>query len=183
MNQSKTKFVILGLLSEQSLTGYDIRKIVDIRFSFFWNESYGQIYPVLKKLSEEKLVLAEKSKDDSKRERISYSITKKGTIVLKNWLTEPVETESMRLEILLKMYFSNMTTREVMQAHIGTFEENHKKQLELLNLFESQLKKVEDQDNHQEVLQVLSLGQKVNQAYLEWCQETQVFLSKRRDRS
>lgn len=96
-------------------------------------------------------------------------------------LTEPVEKESMRFEILLKMYFSNMTTKEIMQEHIQTFETNHKEQLEMLNLFESELKKAEDVDNHTEVLRVLSFGQKVYKAYLDWAQETQIYLSKRRD--
>ncbi len=52
----KTRFVILGLLNEEPLSGYDIKKIIDIRMSFFWQESYGQIYPELAKLREEGLV-------------------------------------------------------------------------------------------------------------------------------
>ncbi len=52
----KTRFVILGLLNEEPLSGYDIKKIIDIRMSFFWQESYGQIYPELGKLREEGLI-------------------------------------------------------------------------------------------------------------------------------
>lgn len=56
MRKNKTKFVILGLLSEGDLTGYEIKKIIDIRFSFFWNESYGQLYPELKNLEQDDLI-------------------------------------------------------------------------------------------------------------------------------
>ena len=52
----KTRFVILGLLNEEPLSGYDIKKIIDIRMSFFWQESYGQIYPELAKLKKEGLI-------------------------------------------------------------------------------------------------------------------------------
>lgn len=52
----KTRFVILGLLNEEPLSGYDIKKIIDIRMSFFWQESYGQIYPELAKLRKEGLI-------------------------------------------------------------------------------------------------------------------------------
>ena len=45
MEKRKTRYVILGLLLEGSLSGYDIKKIIDTRFSFFWSESYGQLYP------------------------------------------------------------------------------------------------------------------------------------------
>jgi DNA-binding PadR family transcriptional regulator len=45
MKKSKTKYPILGLLAEQPMSGYDIKKLVDVRFSFFWNESYGQSIP------------------------------------------------------------------------------------------------------------------------------------------
>ncbi len=41
----QTDYVILGLLAEQPLSGYQIKKIVDIRFGFFWSESFGQIFP------------------------------------------------------------------------------------------------------------------------------------------
>ena len=47
----QTDYVILGLLAEQPLSGYQIKKIVDIRFQFFWSESFGQIFPALKSLA------------------------------------------------------------------------------------------------------------------------------------
>lgn len=34
-NRSKTGYVLLGLLNEENLTGYEIKKIVDTRLSFF----------------------------------------------------------------------------------------------------------------------------------------------------
>ena len=48
----KTRYVLLGLLQEEELSGYEMKKIIDIRMSFFWQESFGQIYPELSKMIE-----------------------------------------------------------------------------------------------------------------------------------
>lgn len=46
-NERKMDYVILGLLSHESLTGYEIKKQVDTSLKFFWGASYGSIYPTL----------------------------------------------------------------------------------------------------------------------------------------
>ena len=115
---SKTKYVILGLLSESDLTGYEIKKIIDIRFSFFWNESYGQLYPELKKMVGNEIIQIKANDNTTKREKITYSITEKGISELKMWLCQPTEKENVRFEILLKMYFSNKADKEIGRAHV-----------------------------------------------------------------
>lgn len=180
MNKSKTKYVILGLLSEDELTGYEIKKIVDMRFGFFWNESYGQLYPELKRLAQQELIAASKPKEGSARGKTRYSITQKGISALEIWLSEPVETESVRLEILLKMYFSNGMNPEIMKKHIAKFSTNHQKQLDILNRFQQQLSSVEEMhSNHGDILRVIDFGQKVYKAYIVWCEETTSYLESR----
>lgn len=178
---NKTKFLILGLLSEESLSGYEIKKIVDMRFSFFWSESFGQIYPQLKKLSEDKLI-EEISLNEIENNKTSkkYSITDKGRAELKEWLKEPVEKETVRYEILLKMYFSNIISPEVMLGHIREFQISHRNQLKLFEKFQHQLEEFKEvHDNHEDILMVLSFGQKVWKAYDDWCEEVSEILEKR----
>ena len=179
MNKSKTKFVILGLLSESDLTGYEIKKIIDIRFSFFWNESYGQLYPELKKLVAQELIIIRLSQNDTKREKITYSLTDKGLNELKLWLCEPTEKESVRFELLLKLYFSNKVESQVIINHITDFQHNHQKQLHILNMFEKELSAIPEHSDHTDVLRVIDFGQKVYNAYLDWCNETIKYLEGR----
>ena len=47
---SPTARVILGLLSFEPRTGYDIKRVTDRSTRFFWGASYGQIYPELRRL-------------------------------------------------------------------------------------------------------------------------------------
>jgi DNA-binding PadR family transcriptional regulator len=180
MRKSKTKFLILGLLTEGQLSGYEIKRIVDIRFNFFWNESYGQLYPHLKKMVQEGLITETESDEPSSRGKILYSITEAGREELKAWLKEPVEKESVRFELLLKMYFSNQIDSEVMKEHIKEFAEYHKKQLDILQLFNKELSSIEDPNvNHKDILQVISFGEKVYKAYVEWSEETIKYLKGR----
>ena len=48
MKDNNATYVLLGLLSHNPMTGYDIKKSVATRMSYFWDLSYGQIYPTLK---------------------------------------------------------------------------------------------------------------------------------------
>ena len=56
MELSPTAYVILGMVSREPRSGYEIKAAVDDTTRFFWAASYGQIYPELKRLSEAGLV-------------------------------------------------------------------------------------------------------------------------------
>ena len=43
--------VLLGLLTIEPMSGYDLGQTIRASVGHFWNESYGQIYPNLKKLA------------------------------------------------------------------------------------------------------------------------------------
>lgn len=182
-SNKKTRFLILGLLSEEPLTGYEIKKIVDMRFSYFWSESYGQIYPELNRMSKEGVIHQIESQTPTKgRSSCKYEITPEGLEELKKWLVAPVDKEVIRYELLLKLYFSNLAPTENIIDHIREFQINHRKQQHIFEFFQNNLEEhFEEDDNHAEVLMVLRFGQKVWQAYDEWCEEVIGLLQKRKD--
>jgi len=170
--ESKTHIVILGLLTERPLSGYDIKKLIDLRFRFFWNESYGQIYPQLKKLQTEGWI-APLEKQTQGRSTTRYMITESGRTALQAWLAQTPEKESVRIELLLKMYFGDSSQPGILTQHIKGFQENHQRDLAMLNLFKQELQSIPDPDhNHQNILSVIEFGIKTNQAYLAWCAES-----------
>ena len=180
MAKNKTRSVILGLLSESDLTGYEIKKIIDIRFSFFWSESFGQIYPELKKLESQNLIKANKPQEKSGRERIVYSITSNGLKELQNWMREPNEKESVRFEILLKIYFAQNTTKDVIKDQVEEFMNIHKQQLSMLDIFQKELSdRTNFHENHNDILRVIDFGKKVYEAYINWCTVTITYLERR----
>ena len=53
------QYAILGLLSQQPLTGYDLKKIFVEEETFYWSGNNNQIYRTLVKLHEAALVTQE----------------------------------------------------------------------------------------------------------------------------
>ena len=179
----QTDYVILGLLAERPLSGYQIKKIIDIRFQFFWSESFGQIFPALKSLAVQGLVEECPLEASGGHAAKAHQITPAGKAALIDWLSQPVEKESLRLEILLKTYFSGYAAPEAMLTHLSAFEESHARQLHILGLFQEELLRIPDEDeNHGDILRVIDFGQKANRAYLDWCRETRAYFEKKQTR-
>jgi PadR family transcriptional regulator, regulatory protein AphA len=108
---SPTAYVILGMVSKEPRSGYEIKAVVDNSTRFFWAASYGQIYPELKRLSEAGLVAGIDSPTGG-RKRTVYEITADGEEELKAWLRQPPRTYEMREEGLLKLFFADVLPRE-----------------------------------------------------------------------
>lgn len=170
----KTRYVLLGLLQEEDLSGYEMKKVIDIRMSLFWQESFGQIYPELSKMTEEGLITISNTgfEGNIRREKIRCKITSSGEKELKRWMEEENEKDTVRSEFLLKMFLSTPENIEEMRRHIIKFKEKSEQKLELFNLYESQLKQiVEVHNNHRQILYVLNLGIRQAKLYIDWSDE------------
>ena len=170
----KTRFVILGLLQEEDLSGYDIKKSINIRMSFFWQESYGQIYPELSKLKEEGLIEQAPSKGSGKAkiEKIKYRITPDGSQALKRWMEAENEKDTIRSEFLLKMFFATEQNSEEMRRHLTQFKEQAEQKVLLFQMFRQELtSKIDMHNNHRQILKVLDLGLRQAQLYSDWSRE------------
>lgn len=170
----KTRYVILGLLQEENLSGYELKKIIDIRMAFFWQESYGQIYPELAHMKEEGLIdFADADKEDkAKREKVKYRITPKGLEILEQWMESENEKDTIRSEFLLKMYFSTNQNVSKMLKHLLQFQAQAEQKLFLFGMFEQELKKdISMHNNHKQILSVLDLGIRQAKLYADWSKE------------
>jgi len=83
--------VILALLHVQSGTGYDLAQASTIATGPAWSATHSQIYPLLRKLEEEKLVESERGIRGQRLERVVYSITAEGERELHDWHERPVQ--------------------------------------------------------------------------------------------
>ncbi|MBW9144449.1 PadR family transcriptional regulator [Clostridium sp. CM027] len=177
----KTRYVLLGLLQEEELSGYEMKKIIDIRMSFFWQESFGQIYPELRKMTEEGLIEFSNNESNGKikREKIRYKVTPEGEKEIRQWMEADNEKDTSRSEFLLKMFLSNEKNVEEMRKHIIRFKEQSEQKLELFNLFDVQLNRdIEIHNNHKHILYVLNLGIRQAKLYIDWSKEILEHLEK-----
>ena len=171
--ENKSKYAVLGALSVSPGSGYDIKKMMERGTSYFWNESYGQIYPILKQLMEEGLATSRAEKQEGKPERYVYTLTERGMEELQNWLTEPVEYVVERNELLLKLYFGAHIPREKNIEHVQTFQ---RLQTQLLKKYENiEIGLQAGRASNPELLYpLLTLRYGIHriQALLAWCEET-----------
>lgn len=177
MRKNATRYVILGLLGEGTLTGYDIKKLVNLRFRFFWNESYGQIYPELKKLTEEGLVeptdeTGANAQAEGGRPKKYYRITEAGKESFADWMNITPEHEKQRFEFLLKIYWAPWLSTERVGEYVRDFMKRHKGDLDILRRMENEMVPIiGEHPNHWWVLQTIRLGRRVNETYLAWASE------------
>ena len=174
--EKKIDMVILGLLSHEDRTGYDIKKQIDGAISFFWKGSFGNIYPTLKELEEGGLVKRAGTSEGG-REKILYSITDAGRESLREWLKNGQATNELRYETLLKMFFGGNAGREEALANIGLFEAEVRQSLAILNMYCSNLEKVLDVEDHVYFYLTASFGVETYEAYLKWCEKAKKMLS------
>ena len=103
-SKKKTRFAILGLLTWKPMSGYDIKKVVDVGLSHFWHENYGQIYPTLDQLVKDGLATKRSERKSGKRPRYVYRISRKGKKAFRDWISEPTDAPIVRNELQLKFF-------------------------------------------------------------------------------
>ena len=175
--ERKIDMVILGLLSHEDRTGYDIKKQIDGAISFFWKGSFGNIYPTLKDLEESGLVKSAGATEGG-REKIVYSITAAGREHLAEWLKNGQATNELRYETLLKMFFGGNAGREDALANIAQFEAEVRQSLAILKMYCGNLEKVLDVEDHVYFYLTASFGVESYEAYLKWCDKAKKMLKK-----
>jgi PadR family transcriptional regulator, regulatory protein AphA len=100
------RYLILGLLAEQPMTGYDIRKHVQDMLRAVTNASYGTLYPTLHKLLADGAVQMQEIEQEGRPAKKVYRITEVGHSELGGWLKEPPAADNIKREFLLKLYFA-----------------------------------------------------------------------------
>lgn len=174
---------MLGALTVAPMSGYDLKRFFEESVSFFWAESYGQIYPILKQLRSEGLVTATGAGAAARgtrgagqaapsQRRTVYSITPGGRRVLAAWLGEPAEHQVGRIEVLLKLFFARQGEPGGAAGLIDDFRAHHEARLTTYAATEARLRgEHADRPDAPYWLLALSYGQHVSRALLAWCDE------------
>lgn len=133
--RNKLKFIILGLLNEHELTGYDITKAFDSDIGEFWSANHSQIYPLLKRLEDNQLISHRLIITGEKLEKKLYSITELGAAELHHWISEPTPALSAtKDEFILKLYFIRNSSDSRLQPMLTEQLNLHKSKLAHLQL-------------------------------------------------
>lgn len=114
-------YAILGLISKEKMTGYDLSKVFNSTVADFWNANQSQIYPELKKLVQDELIQYEVIVQGEFLEKKVYSITKKGKSTLLKWLSEEEPPIPQSKDIFkLRIYFAEHLDKENLLQKLET---------------------------------------------------------------
>jgi PadR family transcriptional regulator AphA len=171
--RGKSRYSILGALSSGPKSGYDIKKMTEVSTGHFWAESYGNLYPTLRRLEGDGLVEAELRPQRGKPDRRVYRLTEAGRHAFSGWLGEPVESAPVRNELLLKLFFGHQAPAEVSAGHIESFRARQAGLLETYRGLEEWLRREhEDAPELPYWLMTLAFGRSSTEGALRWCDES-----------
>lgn len=169
---SSSMEVLLGLLTIEPMSGYDLGQTIRSSVGHFWNESYGQIYPNLKRLAAAGLVTAKAERQKGKPERRIYSITAKGREHLEKWLAVAPQPEIPRNELLLKLFFGTHAAPGVLIGYVERMAENERSFLQGLEHIEREIDKNQQYPDAPYWKMAAHFGEMEIRAHLRWAEET-----------
>ena len=139
------KYAILGLVDKANLSGYDITNCFQEEIGHFWSATHSQIYPELRKLTQEGFIEFETLIQGVKLEKKIYSITTIGRQELHQWLVHSMLIpQTLKDAFMLKAYFfSAMNLDEARQQ----FSDQLKMRKEKLAYLNEQMNILESNDD------------------------------------
>jgi DNA-binding PadR family transcriptional regulator len=165
--------VILGMIALGKQTGYDIKQLSDLAIRHFWAVSYGQLYPELKRLEEQGLIVG-RHEPSGGRARQVYDLTEAGRAALRDWMVSPEPPLwEVRCETLLKTFFSDVLAPEELAAQLASFRSVMERKMEQLNAI--------GQPQHAGPALSLQFGKGMTEWIIDWCRDREQQLGTARE--
>lgn len=126
--------VILGILMSESRSGYDIKSRLEQMCSYFFDASFGTIYPMLAKMEKEGWITKESVQQEGKPNKNVYTITDKGRERFRIYMESSLAHEVLRSDLLVRLQFGEFVEPGLAEQWFG---ESIRHTEELLNRLEA----------------------------------------------
>lgn len=124
------RHALLALVEAGPMTGYEIAKVFDRSVAYVWHAPHSQIYPELRRLESEELVVAQEVPRGRATKR-AYTLTPAGAAELRRWVDEVQPPPRVRDVAYLKAtyyeYAPPAVAREQFAAHLAHFREQQER--------------------------------------------------------
>jgi PadR family transcriptional regulator AphA len=115
------RFALLGLLTIQPSSGYDLKRAITRSTYFIWNATGPQIYNTLHKLREEGYITSRSLAQKGKPDKQIHTITASGRTALKKFMSKPIRASVTRDEVLLRIFFGNLASKNVIKRELEAY--------------------------------------------------------------
>lgn len=171
--RTTTLEALLGMLSMRPMSGYELRATMKRSTANFWQESFGQIYPALRRLVSEGWAEVSEVREANKRFSKTYALTDLGRAQLVEWMQVGCERQTIRDELLLKLFFGVQSSPKVLLVHVRRRREEFEADLARYKALEKQLPEAQGHNpGLPYFLITLGKGLADADAGIRWCDET-----------
>lgn len=158
--------VILGFLLDGPMTGYDLKGKFDESVSYFFEATFSGIYPALRKMESEGLVIKEVLLQEGKPNKNVFAITNKGRTAFADYLASPVAQSVQRSDLLLRIFFGSHCSEEQIVKWLT--QEQARLQDGLAHLMAMREALLKDPETDPFRLKTLSFGMEQLRLSLQW---------------
>jgi len=109
---------ILGLLTQQPMSGYDIKRFLESLSWLIDSPSFGSLYPALHMLLEDGLVTVDVVSRQDRPPRKIYTITEAGRQALREWMDQPVAPGASLKTFVMRLILATNLSHTGLIAHL-----------------------------------------------------------------
>ena len=164
----RLRHAILGLLSHQPQSGYDLNRAFTSSVVYFWHADQSQIYRTLDRLEADGAISTQVIPQSGRPDRRLHSLTESGRAELDAWLMSPLEPNTVKDPLLARVFFAARLGHERVDALLSEAEERFRRELEELEAIDID---VADLDTAMKAA-VLRAGIDGTKSQLEWLAQT-----------
>lgn len=122
-------YAILGILSYKSMTGYDLKKVIQDSSFMHWSGNNNQIYKSLTELLDKGLVTNVVTHQEGSPTKKIYNITSEGLDALKEWVLSTSELSEIKKPFLVQLSWSKQLNTSELNTVLDGYENQVKMQL------------------------------------------------------
>jgi len=112
------RHLILGLLNQQAMSGYDIKRLLESLSWLMDSPSFGSIYPILRSLREDGLATMEEVLSQGKSSRKVYTPTQSGRRALREWVNQTITSGASLKAFVTRLILAGSFSHTELITHL-----------------------------------------------------------------
>lgn len=174
-------YLVLGMLNNESSSGYDLNKNFQMSVNHFWTTDQSQIYRALHKLRDKGWVQLEHIIQHDNPDKKVYHITQEGRQAFMEWARRPftLDDEPVREGWVGQVFFGQDLTNTELMELLKVYQKREEEAVAALNALCKAIPQ-EYSETRLAQMQLLSLdfGLHIRQAYADWLKKAIEQISK-----
>ncbi len=121
------RHALLAMLTAEPITGYDAAKRFEASVGHVWHAPDSQIYPELRRMEKDGLVVGEQVRWGPRSTKTQYSITDEGVAALREWMNSSLDYQPVRDPVHMQAAYYEWAdpdrARDHLRRHIAHYRE------------------------------------------------------------